>query len=71
MKLKQILSPKALLKGLQQMTYRFPIAVVLLVLLTAFLSYLVCGGKTVNSDVVITTLVFLCGGILLDYMLSI
>lgn len=71
MKLKQILSPKALLKGLQQMTYRFPIAVGLLVLLAAFLSYLVCGGKTVNSDVVITTLVFLCGGILLDYMLSI
>ena len=70
MNLKQVLSPKALLKGLQQMTYRFPIAVVLLVLLTAFLSYLVYGGKTADSDAVITTLFFLCGGILLDYLLS-
>ena len=69
MKLKQVLSPKALLKSLRQMTYRFPIAVVLLVLLTIFLSYMACGER-LDDNTVTTTLFFLCGGILLDYLLS-
>ena len=69
MKLTPVLSPKALLKSLRQMTYRFPIAVVLLVLLTIFLSYMACGER-LDDNTVTTTLFFLCGGILLDYLLS-
>ena len=65
--LKKRFSIKEFAKRVMRMTYRFPIALALLVALTAMLSLMIWYNAVANWKYTITIIVFLVGGIFLDF----